>query len=263
MEAFRGRTALITGASGGLGAEFARQLAAVGCNLVLVARSESSMQELATKLKQAHSVRVMIIAMDLARPEAAGELHARIHREGPGVDVLINNAGFGLYGPFNDDDPVRLRNMLQLNMVTLTELTRLFLDQMKERGEGRIIQIGSVASYQPGPLYAAYAATKAYVLSLGEALNRELRGTGISCTVVCPGVTATGFLDNAGQQGRKSLYQKLFMMDSPEVVRAGLKASLRNRPSVVTGVLNKLQVFFLRFVTRSFAAKAGYEAMKM
>ena len=263
MDSFRGRTALITGASSGLGVEFARQLAAQGCNLVLVARREEPMRKLAEELTGEHDIRTRVISLDLARPEAAGELHDQLQRSAIDIDVLINNAGFGMYGRFEDDDPVRLRDMQLLNMVTLTELTRLFLEPMKERGEGRIIQIGSIASFQPGPLFAAYSATKAYVLSLGEALNEELRGTGVRCTVVCPGVTATEFLDTAGQQGKVSLYQRLFMMESPAVVRAGLRASLRGRSSVVTGVLNKLQIFFLRFVSRGFAARAGHIAMKM
>jgi short-subunit dehydrogenase len=153
--------------------------------------------------------------------------------------------------------------MLALNITTVTELTHLFGKDMVSRGQGHILQVGSVGSFQPGPLYGAYAATKAYVLSLGEALACELRGTGVTSTVVCPGVTETEFLDSAGQDGKISFYQKMVLMQADVVVRQGLDAMLAGRPSVVTGWLNKLQIFALRLVSRRFAARAALWGMRL
>lgn len=257
------RRALITGASSGLGAEFARQLAARGCHLVLVARREQALTSLAETLKRDYRIEAEVISQDLSTADAAEQLFQQVQARALTVDILINNAGFGLHGEFMSQDHGALRKMLQLNMVTLTELTRLFAEPMVERGHGYLVQVGSVASFQPGPLYGAYSASKAYVLSLGDALNFELRNTGVSCTVVCPGVTATEFLDSAGQASRTSFYQRLFMMQPAAVVSAGINAMLRRRSHVVTGWLNKIQVLALRLVSRSFAARAAWWGMSL
>lgn len=255
--------ALVTGASSGIGAEFARCLAAQGKDLILVARREDTLDALAQTLRTEHGVTVSVIACDLSATDAADQLFARTHDAGLHVDLLVNNAGFGIHGHFSGQDPDALTRMLQLNVSTLTRLTRLYLTPMIEQGQGQVIQVGSVGSFQPGPLFAAYAATKAYVLSFGEAINFELRGTGVTCTVVCPGVTRTEFLDAAGQNQKLSLYQKLFMMDAPDVARIGLRAAERGRPVVVTGALNKVQIFCLRLVSRRFATMAGYWGLKL
>lgn len=263
MDSLTGLTALVTGASSGLGAEFARQLAARGCHLILVARREDYLHSLSRELTGQHGIEVTVIARDLSQSDAARTLFEDTIQRGLQVDLLINNAGFGLHGEFMEQDPAAILNMLQLNIITLTALTRLFAQPMLARGKGYLVQVGSVGSFQPGPLYSAYAASKAYVLSFGEAINHELRKTGVSCTVVCPGVTATEFLEQAGQDNRTSFYQRLFMMEAADVVREALKATEKRRSSVVTGWLNKLQILALRLVSRRFAARAAYWGMTL
>lgn len=255
--------ALVTGASIGIGADFSRQLAAMGCNLVLVSRSEDKLQTLADVIKATYPVNVRVIAMDLGEPGAGELLFHKLTEAGVRIDILVNNAGLGMYGEFSGQPLEQIRKMLRLNIDTLTDLTHLFLPAMLERRYGMIIQVGSLASFMPGPLYAAYSASKAYVLSLGESLNRELKGTGVTCTVVCPGVTATSFFDAAGQNNRYTLYQRLVIMQPAEVARIGLDAALKGKPSVLTGFINKLQVFVLRFTPRVVASFMAYQGMKL
>jgi hypothetical protein len=252
----RGRTALVTGASGGLGAEFARQLAAMGCKLILTARRLERLQALKDELQKQHRIEVELIAMDLGAPDAALALHERVQAAGLQVDVLINNAGFGVYGEHMHIPWERERDMLMLDVVALMQLTKLCARDMLARGSGHILQVSSVAAYQPSPTYAAYAAAKGCVLLFGEALNYELRNTGVSCTVLSPGITATEFLQVAGQ--KPSLYQRLFMMQSPAVVRTGLKAMLRRRPSVIAGWLNAGIAWTTRWVPRRWTAVIAY-----
>jgi hypothetical protein len=262
MDSLNNRTALVTGASSGLGAEFARQLARRGCHLVLVARRADALARIASEC-ESQGVTVTVISHDLSQTGAADALHSDVQSRHIDVDILVNNAGFGVHGYFMSQPLARINDMLALNVVTLTQLTQLFGRDMVARGHGHILQVGSVGSFQPGPLYGAYAATKAYVLSLGEALACELRGTGVTATVVCPGVTATEFLDSAGQDGKMSFYQKMVLMQADDVVRQGLEAMLAGRPAVVTGWLNKLQILALRLVSRRFAARAALWGMRL
>ena len=255
-ELLKGKTALITGASSGLGAEFARQLAAMGCHLVLVARRIEPMETLKRDLESTHGIRVHVLPMDLAVPDAPAALHARLRAEDMAVDVLVNNAGFGLNGEHLSIPWERERQMLMLDVVALMQLTKLFASDMRERGHGYVLQVSSVAAYQPSPTYAAYAGAKGLVLLFGEALNFELRGSGVSCSVLSPGITATEFLKVAGQ--KPSLYQRLFMMQPPEVVRIGLKAMLGRRPSVIAGRFNTAVALSTRFVPRSWTARIAY-----
>lgn len=260
-EILKGKTALVTGASSGLGAEFARQLAATGCHLILVARREAPMQDLRRELESRHGVRVRVLPTDLGAPEGVRALYAKLKSEGLQVDVLINNAGFGLYGEHMMLAWEQEESMLMLDVVALAELTRLAAADMLKRDFGYILQLSSIAAYQPSPSYAAYAAAKAYVLLFGEALNYELRKTGVSVTVLAPGVTATEFLKVAGQKA--SLYQRLFMMQAAQVVRIGLKAMLRRKPSVVAGWLNALVTFGTRFMPRRLTAATAYRLMTL
>jgi short-subunit dehydrogenase len=261
MKDFRDQRALVTGASSGLGSEFAKQLAAAGADLVLVARREDRLQELAAALGQDHRVDVRVIAMDLSTPEAGEKLEAQLAAEGTQVDILVNNAGFGLYGPFLEIPWVRERQMLELDIVTLTDLTKRFVRGMVERDRGWILQVASIGAYQPSPTYAAYSAAKSYVLSFGEALAYELRKTNVKISVLSPGVTRTEFLEVSGQE--PTLYRRVMMMTSDDVVRAGLAALHRGKPSPIPGVGNCLAAWSLRVRPRRLGPAIAYWAMNV
>jgi len=226
------KVALVTGASAGLGAEFARQLSARGHRLVLAARRKDRLDALASELGNARSIEI-----DLGRPGAAAELVANIERAGETIDLLVNNAGFGLTGRFAGQDPRRLREMIDVNCGALTELCRAVAAQMVERRSGSILNVASTAAFQPGPGMAVYFATKAYVLSFSEALHEELRGFGIKVSALCPGPTATEFGEVAGF-GRP--IPSFAVAEAAAVVRAGLRGLDRNAAVVIPGILNKL-----------------------
>jgi len=257
---WKSRTALVTGASSGLGADFARHLAAAGANLILVARRGDALEALHRELADRCGVAVDVVAMDLGAPGAPEALHAEVRRRGRQVDVLVNNAGFGLFGEYLAIDAGRERAMMELDVLVPMALTRRFGGEMVARGQGWILQISSIGAYQPTPLYATYSAAKAFVLSWGEALNYEWRPKGVAVTVLAPGVTATAFREVAGQ--RTTLYQRLVEMDAPTVTRIGLAALARGKPSVLPGLVNKLTVFSYRIVPRTWLAPIAHWTMK-
>ncbi|GMU55363.1 MAG: ketoacyl reductase [Candidatus Xenobia bacterium] len=240
---------LITGASSGIGLELARLAAAEGCDLVLVARSADRLEQLATELRQSHSVEVTVLPSDLTRPEAPGELVAELEKRQLPVDILVNNAGFATYGPFAETDRRAELDMLQLNMVALTDLTKLLLPPMIARGHGRVMNVASTAAFQPGPLMAVYYATKAYVLSLSEALANELKDQGVSVTAFCPGPTESGFQAAAGMQKSRLVQRKL--PTSAEVARVGWAATRRGQAVCVPGTMNWIYATAIRFLPRS------------
>ena len=244
--------ALVTGASGGLGADLARELARDGHDLVLVARREAPMQTLAAELLATHGARSTVIAANLGVFDAASRLAAELEHRGLATpDVLVNNAGFGDFAPFARAEPTRLAEMLQLNVVTLTELTRVFLPAMVARRRGRVLLVGAVAGFAPGPGAAVYHATKAYVLSLGEALAYELRGSGVTVTTLCPGPTRTGFAAAAGRENSAPDRDGDGAMDSANVARQGYRALQAGEPVLVPGVRNALNAALGRFAPRS------------
>jgi short-subunit dehydrogenase len=240
--------ALITGASAGLGVEFARQLAAQGRPLVLAARRGDRLESLAKELGDSRAVEI-----DLAKPGAAERLMTDIDRSGETVELLVNNAGFGLIGPFARLDSNRLREMIDLNCGALTELCRAVAPQMIERRSGSILNVASTAAFQPGPRMAVYFATKAYVLSFTEALHEELRRHGIKVSCLCPGPTRTEFGDVAGFGG-SGLFDRV-AMEAPEVVKAGLAGLARNRAVVVPGLVNKTVAASTRFAPRPWVRR--------
>lgn len=252
--------ALITGASSGFGIDFARELAGQKHNLVLVARRTEPMEGLARELEARHGIRTRVIGMDLARSGAGAQLKAQLDAEGIAIEVLVNNAGYGIYGEFIEQPLARTMDMLQLNVLSLTELTHAFGADMARRGRGQILLVASIGGYQATPTYAAYSASKAYVLLFGEALHEELKGRGVTVTVVSPGVAATSFLAVAGQEATP--YHRLLMMRSDEVVRAGLKALRRGRASVIPGFLNALTMWLNRLVPRSTQRKTAHALMR-
>jgi hypothetical protein len=259
-EILRGKTALITGASSGLGADFARHLAACGCQLVLVARRAERLRELQTEISSRHKVSIECVAMDLVECDAPQRLYDQLNRMGRAVDVLVNNAGQGLYGDFAQAPWESLHQMLALDMVALTHLTRLFVVDMVKRQSGYILLVASTGAFQPTPTYAAYSAAKSYVLSLGEALHYELRQTGVQCKVLCPGVTRTEFFGAAGQ--RVTPYQRMTMMESSTVARIGIEAMLRGRSSVVAGWFNAIFAWATRLMPRQMLAGLASQAMR-
>ncbi len=252
--------ALITGASSGLGVDFAHELAAEGYHLVLVARRLDRLRDVATELEARHAIRATIIGMDLSLPDSSVELKRQLDSEGITIDVLINNAGFGVFGEFVEASLAKTSNMVQLNITSLTELTHLFAADMIMRRRGKIMLVASVVAYQPSPNYAVYGATKAYVLSLGEALHEELKPHGITVTVLSPGATATEFFDVSGQPS--SPMKRAFMMSSRPVVKMGLAAMQKGHASVVPGWKNKLMTFSTRFVPRIFQRKIAHRVLR-
>ena len=216
--------ALVTGASSGIGAELARELAKDGHDLVLVARRREAMQALAETLK-AEGVAITIIAADLGKAGAAAALTQELAARGIALDVLINAAGLGDSGRFDGAEPEKIAAMLQVNVVALTELTRLLLPQMLARQRGKVMLVASTAAFQPGPEMAVYYASKAYVLSLGRAIGYELRRTGVTVTTLCPGATATGFAQIAQMQGSALFSGPMPVMQAAEVARLGMRRS--------------------------------------
>jgi short-subunit dehydrogenase len=242
------KVALITGASAGLGVEFARQLSKRGHRLVLAARRKERLEELANELGNARAV-----SIDLSKSNAAAKLIADLDANGETVDLLVNNAGFGLIGRFAELDAKRQRQMIDLNVGTLTDLCRAVAPGMIARKSGAILNVASTAAFQPGPKMAVYFATKAFVLSLTEALHEELKPHGIKVSCLCPGPTRTEFGDVAGFGGN-GMFDKV-AMNAREVVEAGLKGLNSNRAVVVTGWVNKIGAASTRFAPRSIVRK--------
>jgi len=242
------KVALITGASAGLGVEFARQLSKRGHRLVLAARRKDRLDALAKELGNARAV-----AIDLSKANAAAKLMADLEAAGEQVEILVNNAGFGLIGRFAELDPKRERQMIDLNVGALTDLCRAVAPGMIKRKSGAILNVASTAAFQPGPKMAVYFATKAFVLSFTEALHEELRPHGVKVTCLCPGPTRTEFGEVAGFGGNGA-FDKV-AMEAGEVVEAGLKGMDRNRAVIVPGLVNKIGAISTRFAPRSVVRK--------
>ncbi|HQR36900.1 MAG TPA: SDR family oxidoreductase [Blastocatellia bacterium] len=252
-------TALITGASGGIGADLAELFARDGFDLVLVARSRGKLDEIGARLAAEHGIRAVSIEADLSAADAPERIAAAVQSEGLTIDALINNAGFGLYGPFAETDLSRELEMIALNVTALTHLTKLFLPGMLERRKGWIMNVASTAAFQPGPLMAVYYATKAYVLSFSEALHRELSGSGVAVSALCPGPTATGFVDAAGMHKSK-LFKRAVVMSSMDVATIGYRGLMRGKSVVVTGWMNKVNILAGRLSPRGIVT---WVVMKM
>jgi short-subunit dehydrogenase len=246
-------TALVTGASGGIGEELARLFAADGHSLVLVARSRDKLARLAEELKQKHGVSARVLAADLARPESPQEIFAELQGVGVHVDALVNNAGFGSYGPFAETDLKSELELLQVNVVALTHLTKLFLPAMLGRRRGYVMNVASTAAFQPGPLMAVYYASKAYVLSFSEALANECEGSNVRVSALCPGPTETGFVAAAGM-GDSKLFDRA-VMDARTVAEAGYRGMLAGKTVVIPGFRNNLLARSIGFFPRNLVTK--------
>lgn len=247
-----GTWALVTGASSGIGVELARELARRGCNVVLTARRAPPMRTLADDLTTAYGVQCVVEPLDLSVPSAVADLVVRLDARGIAPGIVVANAGFGIAGDFVDHPADRLAAMLQVNLVALTELTHVFARRMVAAGEGRVLLVASLAAYQPDPGLAAYGATKAYVLSLGEALHVELAAKGVTVTVLNPGLVETGFGAAAGYAPPSGT--RISVLPAATVARIGIDALLAGSASVVAGTLNRLAALASKLSPRIWAA---------
>ena len=242
-------TALITGASGGIGHEFAKLLAKDCGTLVLVARSENKLDEIKKELEAIAPVRIVVIPGDLSLADAAERLYEELEKAQITVDILINNAGFAGHGAFVDREWQNESKMIAVNITALTHLTKLFAKGMVARKSGRIMNVASTAAFLPGPYMAVYYASKAYVLSFSEALASELQGTGVTVTALCPGPTATGWASTAGVE-RSRLFQYITPASAADVARYGYEAMKKGKVVAVHGMLNKVMTLSLRTAPR-------------
>jgi short-subunit dehydrogenase len=242
-------TALITGASSGIGEDLATLFARDGHDLVLTARSETKLHATAAKLEKEFGIKATVIVADLARAEAPQEIADALKAKGIEIDALVNNAGFGVVGPFVETDLEAELGIIQVNVVALTHLTKLLLPGMVARKRGRILNIASTAAFQPGPLMAVYYATKAYVLSFSQAIADELRDTGVTVTALCPGPTATGFAA-AADMGNTRLFTLMRPMSSATVAKIGYRAMKHGRRVVTAGIVNKVMGQAVRITPR-------------
>ena len=231
------KTALITGATMGIGYELTKLFAKDSYNLVLVARNKDKLYEIKEKFNKKYNVDILVIVKDLSVPNAAIEIFNETIEKQIVIDVLVNNAGIGHFGKFHNEDLSKISDILQINIVSLTQLTRLFVEGMVKRKEGKILNVSSMAAFQPGPYMAVYYASKAFVQSFSEAITNELKGTGVTVTTLCPGPTRTGFQKEVGSEGSK--LSKLKMLSSPKkVAKDGYRALQAGKEVEVPGLLN-------------------------
>ncbi|MGW0212155.1 SDR family NAD(P)-dependent oxidoreductase [Streptomyces sp. NPDC003233] len=252
---YQGQLTLITGASAGLGAEFARQLAARGSDLVLVARRRERLEELAAELRAHHRIQVHVLAMDLATGHPGQALAEQLEQAGLHVTSVINNAGFASYGPFHQADPVRMRQEIALDVTAVADISRAFIEQLRTAGRGVLVNVASMAAYQPNPRMALYGATKAFVLSLTEALWEESRNTGLRVLALSPGATRTEFFEVVGTEQAAGGTR---LAAPADVVRTALAALDRRNPppSVVAGRMNRVMAFLARLAPRRQVIRA-------
>ncbi len=250
-----GRTALITGASGGIGKEFAFIHAAAGDDVVLVARSRSALEETARFIELEYGVRAFVIVKDLSVSGAAAEIFDYISKQEIIVDCLINNAGFGDIGLFAESDWDKQERMINVNITALIHLTRLVLPGMIERRSGRVLNVASTAAFQPGPTMSVYFASKAFVLSFSEAIGNEVRKTGVTVTALCPGSTESGFHSVALGEGKKLKERKI--PSAASVARYGYQAMMKGKPVAIPGFKNAIMAFFIRFMPRQLVVRAA------
>ncbi len=251
-------TAVITGASSGIGADIARILAGRGVDLVITARRKDRLEKLAAELRG--KVTVDIVEADLSRPDGAQKLYDACRALKKEITILVNNAGFGNQNNVLDQSLDELRSMIQVNITALTELTRVFAADMAAQNYGRILQLSSIGAFQPSPVYAVYSAAKSYVLSFSVAMNHELKGSGVSITSMCPGITETEFHDVAGHE--KTGFMKTFSMTSHKVAEIGVKAMMKRKAQVIPGFSNAFNSLMMETMPRSLSTAIAASLMK-
>jgi len=250
------KTALITGASNGIGLELAKIHASKGGDLVLVARNKSKLDELKTELEKQFNISVYTIGKDLSATESAHEIYDETNRQNIQVDYLINNAGFGDFGMFTDTDWNKELKMINLNITTLTLFTKLYLQDMVKRKSGKIMNVASIASFQPGPTLAVYCATKAYVLSFTEAISNEVSDKGVSIIALCPGATETGF-QAAGGLDESKLFKDKKLPTGKEVAEYGYSSMIKGKTVAIHGIMNYILSNSIRFIPRALVLKVS------
>lgn len=243
-------TALITGASGGIGYEFAKIAASQNFNLVLVARSKEKLEMLRKELKEKYNVQVWIFVHDLSNPDTMPELVDEIDDLGLEINILINNAGIGDYGKYLETSAGKELQMINLNVYALTYLTKVFYRRMVHAGKGRIMNLSSTAGFMPGPYMAVYYATKAYVQSLTEALAAEAKGTGVTLTALCPGPTESNFFANAKVQDYAAIKMLMSLQKADVVARFGFKAMMKGKTIAIHGIRNRATILMVNFIPR-------------
>jgi short-subunit dehydrogenase len=254
------KTALVTGASSGIGAELARVHAEHGGDLVIVARRQDRLEALRAELEKAHGTAVHVLVKDLAQAHAALQIRDELQARGVRVDYLVNNAGFGSRGFFHEQDWAVNEAMIHVNILALAALTRMFVPDMVERHSGRVLNVASMAGFAPGPLHAVYYASKAFVISFSEAIANELRRTGVTVTALCPGFTGTEFGQVAGVEGIRS-FSRTF--SAREIAEIGYEAMLKGKTLVVPGVLNRLFIHgLLRLAPRKLTTRISRRLME-
>lgn len=256
------KTALITGASGGLGLSFVNIFAREGYDLVLVARNGDKLNEIKNEIEKKYSVKANLIPCDLCASNGAQAVFDATKAANIHVDVLVNNAGFGDFGEFYKSDLSKQVRMVDLNCIALMELCHLYLPDMIKKGEGNILNVDSIAAFQPGPLMSVYYATKAFVFSFSQALYRELKGTGVKLTALCPGPIRTNF-DTAADLGESGLFKNLKVWDPDIVAEFGYKNMKKGKSFCICGFLNKIIVFANRLAPRCLVRNMVYELQKI
>ncbi|MCF4967539.1 SDR family NAD(P)-dependent oxidoreductase [Nostoc sp. CMAA1605] len=250
----RNQTVLITGAANGIGYELAYIFAQNNYNLVLVDIMPQKLADVADKIRHQFEIRVKPIVKDLSINTSPEDIFAELQQESIQIDVLVNNAGFGIHGLFSETNLNTELEMLQVNLVTLTHLTKLFLKDMVRKGDGKILNLASAAAFQPGPLMAVYFATKAYILSFSQALARELENTGVTVTALCPGPTESAFHKRTGLAGARQI-ESNNMMDAKKVAKIGYRALMAGKTVAIPGLKNKMLAEMVRFIPRNLVTK--------
>ena len=245
--------ALVTGASSGMGYEYAKLFAKDGKNIVVLARSRDRLEGLKRDLEKQHGTKVMVLVKDLADPKAPQEVFSELEKEGINIDVLVNNAGFDVYGKFQDTDWKKEAEMIQVNIIALTQLTKLFVKKMLEKKSGKILNISSMGGIMPCPWSSVYSGTKHYVLGFSNAIAHELKGSGVSVTSFCPGNTKTLFWERGGAQDAKGNKRGTLAMDAATAASHGYKALAKGKTTAAAGLTNSLGMFGLRFLPRNMA----------
>ncbi|KUO76546.1 MAG: short-chain dehydrogenase [Clostridia bacterium BRH_c25] len=256
----KGKTALVTGASSGIGFELSRILAKNGYDLILVSQNEENLNEAVSRLhEQNRNVQITPLPKDLSQPSSPQEIYGFVKEKSIRVDILANCAGIQVYGNFHETNPEDNIRLMSVNMLALTKLTRLFLDDMVKRSSGKILNVASTGAFQPCPLNAVYCASKAYVLHFSEGIAEELRGSGVTVTALCPGATKTNFAKRAKIEDTRMFSSNL--MEAGKVAEIGYSALMKGKTVVVPGISNKLMVESIRFSPRSMVTRIGKNLM--